>query len=543
MKRQGNNVEEIDKVVLNELIARVEHAIEHDLALSVDDMKLLLSAITTLCTLQEKMEQDDVTLHKLHKLLGIVKQSESRSQGKKGSGNKKATTKSNNKKNKRENKKPTVAHHGITDYQKGQCCPDCGKGKLYKYEPGKLLRITGHAPYEATLHITEQLRCNGCQGIYKAPLPAEVLEDGDSSQMYGYSARSLMVIDKFYSGLPYNHQSNLSDIFGCSVSASTIFDQCEQVANAVMPVYYEFQRLGANAHQFLLDDTRNRILTQQPELKDKRNGKGQQLRTGIYSSGLIAQIADNHEIVLFQTSLGHAGEHLDSILKKRNPALPPPRTMSDALSSNSTVASVVQAYCNAHCRRLFYDLAFLYPTEVEWVLETYSIIWKNEKDIREEQLNEEQGLAYHKEHSLPVMESLKAWAIKQQSSSEFEEHSAMGKAIKYLLRHYNKLILFCVVSGTLIDNNRMEEKLKIVIRGRKTAHFYKTPVGAQVANVLVSLIATADGAGANVFDYLMALQKNHEAIKRNPNAWLPWNYHEQLGESPPHKNLKSQKAA
>jgi hypothetical protein len=538
-----SNIQEIDKVALNELIARVEHAIEHDLALSVDDMKLLLSAMTTLCTLQEKMEQDDITLHKLHKLLGIVKQSESRREGQKGDDDKKGKGKSNNKKKKRERKSPPVVHHKMTDYHKGQECPDCGKGKLYKYEPGKLLRITGHAPYEATVHITEQLRCNGCQGIYKAPLPAEVLEDGDSTQMYGYSARSLMVIDKFYSGLPYHHQSNLTDIFGYSVSASTIYDQCEQVANAVMPIYYEFQRLGANAHQFLLDDTRNRILTQQPELKEKRNGKGQQLRTGIYSSGLIAQLAENHEIVLFQTSLGHAGEHLDSILKKRDPTLPPARTMSDALSSNSTVASVIQAYCNAHCRRLFYDLASLSPTEVEWVLETYALIWKNENKIRQEQLNEEQRLAYHKEHSLPVMESLKAWALKQQSSPEFEEHSAMGKAIKYLLRHYDKLISFCVVAGALIDNNRMEEKLKIVIRGRKTSHFYKTPVGAQVANVLISLIATADGAGVNVFDYLMTLQKNQEAIKRNPGKWLPWNYLEQLSKKPPDENLNSQNAA
>jgi hypothetical protein len=73
-----NDLKEIDKVALSELIERVEHAIAHDLALSVEDMKLLLSAITTLCTLQEKIEQDDVTLYKLRKLLGMVKQSESR---------------------------------------------------------------------------------------------------------------------------------------------------------------------------------------------------------------------------------------------------------------------------------------------------------------------------------------------------------------------------------------------------------------------------------------------------------------------------------
>lgn len=90
------------------------------------------------------------------------------------------------------------------------------------------------------------------------------------------------------------------------------------------------------------------------------------------------------------------------------------------------------------------------------------------------------------------------------------------------------LVLFCVESGALIDNNRMEEKLKIVIRGRKTAHFYKTANGAGVANVLISIIATANNADINVYDYLQALQKHANQIKESPDEWLPWNYQETL---------------
>ncbi len=134
-----------------------------------------------------------------------------------------------------------VVYHKITDYQRGQCCPGCEVGKLYKHEPSKLLRVTGHSRFEAEQHIVEQLRCNACQQIYKAPLPESVLEDGDGTQMYGHSARTLMAIDKFFSGVPYYHQGNLAHIFGHVISASTLFDQCEQVANAVMPVFDEFR--------------------------------------------------------------------------------------------------------------------------------------------------------------------------------------------------------------------------------------------------------------------------------------------------------------
>ena len=538
------DIVEVDRSALSSLIVRIEEAIEHDLALSVDDMKLLLSAIVTLCTLQAKMEQDDVTLHKLRKLLGMVKQSERRQQ----SGNHQASQKSKRSKkspkkelrHKRQISPPKVVHHKIEDHHKGETCTECQRGKLYKFDPATLLRVTGHARYEATRHVVEQMRCNACQMIYKAPLPDTVLDEGDVNQKYGYSARSLMVIDKFYSGIPYYHQGNLADIFGFSISASTIFDQCEYVANAVMPVFYEFQRQAANAKGFLLDDTHGRILTQQPELRDKPDGKGKQLRTGIYSSGLIALCENQHDIILFNTSLGHAGEHLDSILSKRDPDLAPPLTMSDALSSNMiTQTAVKECYCNAHSRRYFYDLEKLYPKDIEWLLEQYGMVWKNEGLIQDKGLDDMCRLAYHQKHSLPIMESIRDWAQQKQKSEAFEEHSAFGKAIGYFLKHYAKLIMFCVEPGALIDNNRMEEKLKIVIRGRKMSHFYKTPTGADVANVLISIIATADQAQENIFDYLQALQKNQKHLKTNPDAWLPWNYRKTL-ESLKEKSLHDQ---
>jgi hypothetical protein len=538
--KKSSSVVEIDRKELSELIARVEEAIEHQLALSVDDLKLLLLAISTLCALQEKIEADDITLHKLRKLLGMVQQSERRGVGSQGDnpGEKdtgsqsKPRKKSKNKKKKKATSSaepPKQVYHALTQYQRGQECPACCKGKLYKFDPGIFLRVTGHARFEAEKHIIEQLRCNACQEVYKAELPPAVLADGDANQMYGYSARTLMVIDKFFSGLPYYHQANLADIFGHSVSASTIFDQCEHVADAIMPVFYELKRLAATAYQFLLDDTRNRILEQKPEWRDKPNGQGQVLRTGVYSSGLIAQLADGCEVILFETSLGHAGEHLGDILKQRPLGLPPPLTMSDALSSNTvTELPIKAAFCNAHARRNFFDIQSRHPAEIDWVLETYARIWTAEETVKEEGLDPDQRLAYHQQHSLPAMQAIRDWSVNREKEDDFEEYSALGKAIHYFLKHYDKLTLFCVETHALIDNNRMEEKLKIVIRGRKTSHFYKTVNGAGVANVLISLIATAYNASENVYDYLVALQRHQKRVKAEPGAWLPWNYRKTL---------------
>ena len=232
---------------------------------------------------------------------------------------------------------------------------------------------------------------------------------------------------------------------------------------------------------------------------------------------------------MFETSLGHAGEHLGDILKLRPPELPPPLTMSDALSSNGVTRLPVRpAFCNAHSRRNFFDIKSRHPEEIDWLLETYACIWKAEDAVKKDNLNPQQRLAYHQQHSLPAMQTIREWAVNALEKEDFEEYSALGKAIQYFLKHYDRLILFCVEPGALIDNNRMEEKLKLVIRGRKTAHFYKTVNGAGVSNVLTSLIATAYGADENVYDYLIALQRHQQRIKENPRAWLPWNYKKTL---------------
>ncbi len=55
------------------------------------------------------------------------------------------------------------------------------------------------------------------------------LADGSSNQKYGYSARSLMGISKYYAGSPFYRQGSLQDLLGVSISASSIFDQTENL--------------------------------------------------------------------------------------------------------------------------------------------------------------------------------------------------------------------------------------------------------------------------------------------------------------------------
>jgi hypothetical protein len=86
---------------------------------------------------------------------------------------------------------------------------------------------------KSTQHLLERLRCNTCGSYFTAALPDTSQQDGPAEQIYGYSARALMAIQKYFAGAPFYRQQTLQQLFGLPISASTVFDQCEQLANAI----------------------------------------------------------------------------------------------------------------------------------------------------------------------------------------------------------------------------------------------------------------------------------------------------------------------
>lgn len=114
------------------------------------------------------------------------------------------------------------------------------------------------------------------------------------------------------------------------------------------------------------------------------------------------------------------------------------------------------------------------------------------------------------------------WGEEALASERVEENSGLGKALRYFNKHFEGLSRFCTHEGAKLDNNAMEQQLKLVARNRKNAHFFKSAIGAVVGDVITSLIATSVQAGVNAFEYLNALQRNPVSVKSNPELWMPW---------------------
>src|SRR5664279_1762777 len=405
-----------------------------------------------------------------------------------------------------------IAHPSL---KTGDACPSCQQGKVYgQQEPKTLVRIVGQAPLSATVYECERLRCNACGEVFSAPEPA-----GVGPEKYDESAAAMIAQLKYGSGLPFYRLSKLESNLGIPLPPSTQWEIVEETAAVIRPAFEELIRQAAQGQVLHNDDTGMRVLRLAREPSDQRSG--------VFTSGIVA-VYQGRQIAIFFTGRQHAGENLADVLKHRATGLPVPIQMCDALSRNvpklSGGVEILVALCLAHGRRQFVEVVANFPAECQYVLEMLGQVYGFEAETVERGLTPAERLAFHQQHSGPVMEALHVWLEAQLAEKKTEPNSGLGKAIAYLLRHWRGLTLFLREAAAPLDNNLVERALKRVVLHRKNSLFYKTLNGAQVGDLFMSLIHTCELCGANAFDYLTELQKHARELTVRPAAWMPWNY-------------------
>ena len=412
----------------------------------------------------------------------------------------------------------------------GQLCPDCEKGKLYKWhKDGIEIRIKGSAPLKARVYRLEKLRCALCGELYTAELPEEAGED-----KYDAEARSIISLLKYGSGFPYNRLENFQKALGVPVPASTQWDIIYPVFETAVHPYEELVRQAAQGELFHIDDTGVKILSIIKENKEKKAVEegaadwGCEKRKATYTSGIMSKLG-NRVIVLYLSGRKYAGENLDEVLRRRAMDLGPPLQMCDALNQNYTKEfATIIINCLSHGRRKFVELLENYPRECRFVIETLAEVYKYDEEARVEKMTLSERLCFHQEKSKPLMDKLEEWFDEQFTQKKIEPNSNLGGVIKYMQNHWQKMTGFLRIEGAPLDNNCLEQALKVAILNRKNAYFYKTENGAYVGDVLMSLIETCRRAKANPFDYLTRIQENAINVIKNPGKWLPWNYKETI---------------
>jgi transposase len=427
------------------------------------------------------------------------------------------------------------------EMQSGQLCPQCEKGKVYASPPKVIVKVVGQAPLAAAVYQVQRLRCRVCDVVFTAPVPAAAL-----GPKYELSCASMIAMMRYGFGLPSYRLQALQASLHVPLPDATQWDIIRKALPAPRCVHAELMYQAAQAPLLYSDDTPMRVL------KPNKQGKqGKQAETAGPSgapgepkavaeavpeeaasatpkatgtSCIVAQ-APKYEVVLYFTGPAHAGKNMEKVQALRAPGLPPPVYMCDALAANTAGDFItVLCHCLSHGRRRVVDVLEQFPEQGRHVLQVLGRVYFHDQHCREHQFDAAQRLEYHQTHSGPLMQALKAWMEQRIEQREVEPSSGLGKALKYLLRHWNELTLFLRHAGAPLDNNLCEQMIKRAILHRKGSMFYQTPAGAEAGDIYMSLISTCVRCGQNAFDYLQALHRNAQAVMDNPGQWLPWNW-------------------
>jgi hypothetical protein len=203
--------------------------------------------------------------------------------------------------------------------------------------------------------------------------------------------------------------------------------------------------------------------------------------------------------------------------------------MCDALSHNLPKNFLVRlANCLTHGRRQFVNILPNFPEPCRWAIEQIAIVYHNDRLARDQNLDPDQRLRFHQQHSGPVMDGLRRWIEDNLTPGRCEEHSSLGRACKYFIRHWEPLTRFLRDPGIPLDNNACERGIKVYIRYRKNSLYYHTQHGAEVGDLVMGLFETCRRNHIDPLAYFRALIVHRVLAKADPDRWLPWNYHDAI---------------
>lgn len=519
--------------------------------LSSSDREKLMAAVETLGFLTQALENKNVSLARMRKMLfgastekmsQVCGQSEPTVSDDPTTGNKQVEASGDSVEHNRETpsaetEKPKRKGHGrngadaykgaerVTVHHAALCpgddCPLCHAGNLYKLNvPARLVRLRGQAPILAKIWELERLRCNTCGEVFTAQAPDEVGRD-----KYDDSASAMVALAKYGVGVPFFRLAGLEQGMGIPLPPGTQWQILIDRIAAPKAVHGELIRVAAQSDLLHNDDTGAKILSLMKRMKAaKVDETKSDERTGMFTTGIVA-LKDDNRIALYFTGNQHAGENLSDVLKLRSSTLGAPIQMCDALSRNIPKDfETIVANCLTHCRRNFVDVFDNFREQCRHVIKVLSQVYCNDGIARERNMSPAQRLAWHQAESAQLMDDLAKWLKVQLDDKTTEPNSGLGQAIKYMQKHWHALTQFLRVPGAPLDNNVCERILKKAILHRKNAYFFKTERGAEVGDIFMSLIHTAELCRASPFDYLCAIMTNAERVIACPSQWLPWNY-------------------
>ena len=134
-----------------------------------------------------------------------------------------------------------------------------------------------------------------------------------------------------------------------------------------------------------------------------------------------------------------------------------------------------------------------------------------------------------KQKAKPILDAFHQWLVKANMTAL--PKSSIGKALKYTLNQWPKLIIYLENGAISIDNNVTERDIRPFTTGRKNWLFSTSANGARASANLYSLVMTCRANDINPYYYFQHLFTELPKRKSEDDLTdlMPWNL--DLGEA------------
>lgn len=383
-----------------------------------------------------------------------------------------------------------------------QVCPACdGPMHGMSTEVRRELHIIP-AQVKVVEHVRHVYACRSCERegtqtpVVTAPMPAPAMPGSLASP----SAVAYIMHQKFVQHVPLYRQEQEFERQGVGLSRQTLANWIIKASERWLAPLY-----GRLHEHLLARDVLHADETPVQVLKEPGRAAQTPSYMWVYRSG-----RDGPPVILFDYQQTRAGKHPQAFLHGFAGYL-----HVDGYAGYDQLPNVTLVGCWAHARRKFDEALKSLPSSArssgpvaaQIGLEYCNRLFAIEKSLN--QLTPEERHARRQSQSVPVLDEFKAWLEHQQS--HVLPKTALGQAITYCLRQWDKLIAFLEDGRLELSNNRCEQSIKPFTLGRKNWLFANTPKGATSSAIIYSIIETAKANHLKPFEYLTHL------LERLPN--------------------------
>lgn len=365
-------------------------------------------------------------------------------------------------------------------------CPCCG-GALHLIGEDVSERLDV-VPITFRVLVTRRPRygCRGCESaVVQAPAPARIVEGGIPTE----ALIAQVLVAKYADQLPLYRQAQIYARQGIQLDRSTLADWVGRAAWYLRPLRDHILERLRRSERLFADETTAPVL-------DPGRGRTKTGQLWAYARDDRPWGGDDPPMVAYVYAADRKGERAAAHLGEFAGIL-----QVDGYGGYAALAKrwqqIVLAFCWAHVRRKFYELADNSPVVVE-VLQRIAVLYKIEDEVRGAPAAQRQQIRH--ERSRVIVDDLRVFL--EAKNRQVSAKAKLGEAIRYALTRWDGLSRFLDDGRIDLDSNAVERSIRPLALNRKNALFAGSDEGGDNWAVIATLIENCKLGGINPHTWL-----------------------------------------